>query len=209
MGVTAFNIPAEIVSAYASRAKRVADRRLATSLQIPPLRVVPKRRLPRGWIPGEDAILREWAGRISLADLARHLDRHHVSVCEHAKELGLSTRWRRHGFIRRDTVLASQHPTIHDLYWAAGFLEGEGTFVRPERVAARQKNPESLHRLSRFFGGKVTFVRQGEKPLANFPNAAIWNWQISGSQARGVMMTLFSLMPAWRKSQIKRALAEN
>jgi hypothetical protein len=49
-------------------------------------------------------------------------------------------------------------PTPADWAWAAGFLEGEGSFVdsgTSPRVYAPQKDPEALERLLALFGGSV------------------------------------------------------
>jgi hypothetical protein len=96
------------------------------------------------------------------------------------------------------------------LHWAAGFLEGEGSFrfhrhkpgggATPE-VTAVQVQREPLDRLHAAFGGSVywrpTHGRQG-----------IHVWQINSYRAMGVMMTLFPLMSPNRKEQIRRAIVE-
>lgn len=171
---------------------------------------------PRTWTPKEDSLLREFAGRVSLVELARRLDRHYTVVCERAKRLGLSTRWRRFGFPRRDTVMATAHPSTSDLHWAAGFLEGEGSFCRypnragrgdgTNRVSASQKKRECLDRLSKLFGGRVICVEQKGRTTKGTPYGPVHHWQVNGAIARGVMMTLFCLLSAWRQAQIKKAL---
>ena len=85
-----------------------------------------------------------------------------------------------------------------DLHWSVGFLEGEGCFVCPAgraRVVATQVCPDSLYRLRKLFGGIV--LEKGK----------IRAWQLSGINAAGLMMTLWSLMPTKRKWQIEKALA--
>lgn len=94
---------------------------------------------------------------------------------------------------------AIRTPTQCDLGWAAGFLEGEGSFTcngTSERVTAPQVNPEPLIQLLEIFGGKVTRAKRD----------TIWEWRVFGARARGVMLTLFPLLSEKRKQQIKNAL---
>ena len=92
-----------------------------------------------------------------------------------------------------------------DLYWAAGFLDGEGCFQlggRPghltPRVNGYQNDPELLLRLRGLFGGSVA-QRRGE-------NAHIWT--LCGPTAAGVMMTLFSLLSQKRRHRISALLKQ-
>lgn len=99
------------------------------------------------------------------------------------------------------TKKATVHPTTRDLEWAAGFLEGEGSFDRRTgkknsgRVQAYQVNFEPIGRLLALFGGAAKKYRQ-----------AGWYWYACGSRARGIMMTLYPLMSARRQEQIRVAL---
>jgi len=58
------------------------------------------------------------------------------------------------------TRSASTSPTPNGLHWAAGFLEGEGTFgfrgATATIHAAQTENPAPLGRLLALFGGSVT-----------------------------------------------------
>jgi len=65
---------------------------------------------------------------------------------------------------------ATRSPTKADLYWIAGFLEGEGSFVTCQRkgqyrensstftVSATQKEIEPLLALQMFLGGSIDRV---------------------------------------------------
>lgn len=90
------------------------------------------------------------------------------------------------------------------LGWAAGFMEGEGTFnvnhsslgrMASSKCSATQKQREPLERLEAMFGGSV-------RPF----KANYWRWTVYGARARGVMFTLFSMMSPRRREQIKVAL---
>lgn len=121
---------------------------------------------------------------------------------------------RARGFIRKDAIHATASPTIRDLEWAAGFLEGEGSFTKSAykiaaenrvastvRVTATQMTLEPLERLQRIFGGKVSRVK--DRPSHG---VGVWHWYTSGVFARGIMMTLYSLLSPRRQAQIRGAL---
>jgi len=97
-----------------------------------------------------------------------------------------------------------------DLGWAAGFIEGEGHFrfqINSKRrggcpvVTADQVDRWPLDKLATLFGGRVYW-----RPQRSGHNG-IHVWYVRGKVAVGVMMTLYSLMTAHRKSQIANSLA--
>lgn len=94
---------------------------------------------------------------------------------------------------------------MHELYWAAGFLEGEGSFgcygrLNNYKVECGQVQREPLERLQRIFGGGIHL-----KP-AKGRHQAIYHWLAQGGRAASVAMTLWALMSPRRKEQIERAL---
>lgn len=113
---------------------------------------------------------------------------------------------------------------IKDLYWAVGFLEGEGNFNYQAKsymmksgklcnkgakypkfaVKASQVQREPLERLQKLFNGSIYGPINKKHPNQN-PQYA---WQVTGPRARGVMMTVYSLMSPKRKGQIKYALTQ-
>jgi hypothetical protein len=98
------------------------------------------------------------------------------------------------------------HPTVRDLEWATGFLEGEGYFGRTksgEEMKAVQANPEPLHRLFAMFGGRLS-GRDKKNYKPNWRPTAVW--RVNGGRARGVMMTLYALLSRVRQLQIREAL---
>lgn len=104
----------------------------------------------------------------------------------------------------KNTPRAMVSPSTRDLEWAAGFLEGEGSFLRHHRgghyVNASQVNPEPVNRLKALFGGNITPVR------AKGRRAAYGMWQVCGTRARGVAMTLYDLLSVKRQGQIRTML---
>jgi hypothetical protein len=101
---------------------------------------------------------------------------------------------------------ASKKPTVKDIAWAAGFLEGEGGFrlnnqkAKVAHVHAVQVQREPLDRVRAFFGGSVN--RRKGRPHQN----DYWEWVVTGARARGVMMTIYTFMSPRRKQQMKKAL---
>lgn len=104
-----------------------------------------------------------------------------------------------------------------DLYWVAGFLEGEGAFMalhnRPKLasgkgrtsywvpvVDASQVNREPLERLTKLFGGILCSVK-GSGVRQDF-----WNWRLNGRKGIALMMTLWTLMSKRRRDQIALAI---
>lgn len=106
--------------------------------------------------------------------------------------------------------------SMTDLHWAAGFLEGEGTFVAIAgkrangmlrasfnlSVNAAQNEVEPLEKLQRIFGGNLyRNTRNGKSP--NLIN----RWYLNGRSGAALMMTLWTLLSAKRRGQIEDALA--
>ena len=110
----------------------------------------------------------------------------------------------------QSTEKAKVSPTICDLAWAAGFLEGEGSFASSTgsggypviRIQAGQTDePWPIHHLQKLFGGSV-FRRapyKGGRPHSR--------WYVHQARARGVMMSLYFLLSPRRQNQIKQALS--
>lgn len=103
---------------------------------------------------------------------------------------------------------ARARPTIKELCWAAGFLEGEGHFGQAgskkypsEVVTGTQVQRGPLERLQRWFGGRIYLSRVYAKN-----QHAASRWHISGARARGVMLTLYAMLSTKRQYQIRAAL---
>lgn len=91
-----------------------------------------------------------------------------------------------------------------DVHWAAGFLEGEGSFSTcgaAPRVQATQVELEPLHKLVRLFGGQIS-----PKKPAGFGKKPCHSWALTNVNAAGVMFMIFDLMSPRRKQQIERAI---
>lgn len=113
------------------------------------------------------------------------------------------------GQLANKVAKATKSPTLADLAWAAGFLEGEGHFAgsysKTQTVRACQVQREPLERLQAVFGGNIP-ERKYWNYAAAHNSQPIYRWSISGARARGVMMTLFTFMSPWRQQQILTAL---
>lgn len=90
-------------------------------------------------------------------------------------------------------------PTAEDIAWAAGYLEGEGTF-NWQKVAVYQVNREPQDRMLRLFGGSV------------YPSSRVsgrqpgFIWQVCGARSRALMRLVRPRMSARRRAQIDIAL---
>ncbi|MCR4339250.1 MAG: hypothetical protein NUW01_05100 [Gemmatimonadaceae bacterium] len=100
----------------------------------------------------------------------------------------------------RSVPAATVSPSTTDLHWAAGFLEGEGSFTvySSHTVAAKQKEVEPLLRLRAMFGGNIykEVIKTG----------IIHTWAVSGARAIGVMLTMYTMLYSRRRNQVRRAL---
>ena len=96
-------------------------------------------------------------------------------------------------------TVANSRVDIVDLAWAAGFLEGEGSFTIQSNgkhyVQAPQVQREPLDRLRAMFGGSICFT-----------SSRIFRWRLCGPAAAGLMMTLYQWMSPRRREQIRRVL---
>lgn len=93
---------------------------------------------------------------------------------------------------------------LKELYWAAGFLEGEGTFlVDRSGITAAQVQRQPLDRLQKLLGGKVVGPYEHNKNRNGQP---FYRWGLYGSNAIGLMMTLYTLMSPRRKEAIVKTL---
>lgn len=109
-------------------------------------------------------------------------------------------RWKRTGSTDRiypDLVRdASVRPSVNDIHWAAGFIEGEGSFTSA-RVQVGQKDRSLLLRLQRLFGGSVYAYDNVDR---------VAQWCASGERARGVAMTLYPLLSVRRQKAIRESI---
>src|SRR4051812_34979657 len=94
-------------------------------------------------------------------------------------------------------------PTIRDLEWTAGFVEGEGSFAgsRGAVVSVFQVNREPLDRLKSLYGGKILPVAPRRET-----SSPAYQWYVTGPRARGLMFTLFPLLSWRRQAQIEAAI---
>ncbi len=88
-----------------------------------------------------------------------------------------------------------------ELYWSAGFLEGEGSvsYNTTVRMTACQVQLEPLSRLRGLFGGAIC--------LSKMRDSKIFAWALQGINAAGLLMTIYPLMSPRRKLQFLHVLA--
>ena len=96
--------------------------------------------------------------------------------------------------------------TLRDLEWAAGFLEGEGSFLCGKtksqiQVTAAQVQRWPLEKIQNMFGGGISLneeTRKNRQPCHH--------WHTTDARAAGICMTLYPLMSPRRQKQIVAAL---
>jgi len=98
----------------------------------------------------------------------------------------------------------TERPTNRDIVWAAGFYEGEGYVTSRLQARISQVNPWPLERMRALFGGSVYTYTHPSRP--NEQPCTVW--ALSGSRARGFLMTIYSLLSPRRQAQIKAELAK-
>lgn len=103
------------------------------------------------------------------------------------------------GRMRNDQP-STKKPTVRDLEWIAGFLEGEGSFTKHGEVKAAQVNVDPLAKLQELVGGHLR-----KKDAQTVTSNDYWIWWTSGSRGRGIMLTLYKLLSSRRQQQIRKA----
>lgn len=93
-----------------------------------------------------------------------------------------------------------------DIAWAAGFLEGEGSFLAQTpsnpRVSCPQKEREPLERLELLFGGNIRFRQAAYAHNGSISQRPIFVWTILGQPAISLMMTIYPLMSSKRQGSM-------
>ena len=108
----------------------------------------------------------------------------------------------RYGAEAAKTPKATVYPTVRDIHWAAGFIEGEGCFGPTGCLIASQVQKEPLEKLQRWFGGRL-----GLHAPPSHKGNPFWTWGVHGARARGVGMTLYQLLSPKRREQFKKMVA--
>jgi hypothetical protein len=102
--------------------------------------------------------------------------------------------------INKDPI-ADRTPTPVEIAWAAGFLEAEAYFSSRSSIVVHQTNREPLDWLKCFFGGTV---RDGHRRYEENPRwSKQWVWTVNSERARGVALTVYSLMSPKRQAAIR------
>jgi hypothetical protein len=95
------------------------------------------------------------------------------------------------------------------LCWAAGFLEGEGSFIYHNwtpAVLASQVEKEPLEKIQILFGGNLRLCSRQAYRNKGQNAKDIWRWDIFGVPAIFLMFRLYPLMSRKRQEQISSSL---
>ena len=107
---------------------------------------------------------------------------------------------------------ATVEPTALDIAWAAGFLEGEGSFGRNKglaRVKATQVDREPLKRLQALFGGSICTDDGVRRRKGYRRKQVLLYWSLTNLRAETLMLQLLPHMSARRHATIVEALNPN
>lgn len=98
---------------------------------------------------------------------------------------------------RMEELDATEHPAMIQIAWAAGVYEGEGS-ASHDGIQLAQKDRWLCDRLRALFGGSI----------GHYDDAygGHYRWRMTGSRARGFLMTIFAFLSPRRKDQIRAAL---
>ncbi len=104
---------------------------------------------------------------------------------------------------------ASESPSLKEIHWLAGYLEGEGSFIRRKNVdssvvVVSSTDHEPLAKCLKYFGGQLYGPYQGKK--AN--HRPYWRWHATGPRAVGIAQTAYPLLSPRRQSQIRAVLEQ-
>ena len=106
----------------------------------------------------------------------------------------------------KSTFKAIVHPTIQDIYFAAGVWFGEGTCGQTRHGSAManvdQVDPWITCWMIERFGGS----KKAHHHKLVSGNGINHRWTVYGARARGFLMTIYKLMSPKRKTQIRKAL---
>ena len=94
---------------------------------------------------------------------------------------------------------------LNELYWIAGFLEGEGSFTRcggTISVSAAQVQRQPLEKMQNLLGGNINQYFSKHYTLGY-----AYRWQNYGVKAEELMKILFPLMSPKRQGQIALCLS--
>ena len=167
----------------------------------------------REWTPQDYEFLRANAASMKVRELAKVLGRTEISVRVRASRLRIRIRHRSKyfGVVRKPELLPTGRPSELDLAWAAGFLEGEGSFRNAGhslQVKANQASTrEPLERLQTIFGGSICPYSCQKQRDAGRPWNDGWNWIVCGGSALQTMQSLRPLLSQRRQGQIDAAIS--
>src|SRR5258706_14481281 len=107
--------------------------------------------------------------------------------------------------------------SMKDLYWLAGVLEGEGCFTADRvkdkcypKVTLRMTDEDTVRKAAKLFGTNThEYENNSENFIVTRKTKNIFQSSIVGIEARGWMMTLYSLMGVRRQQKIKELLLQS
>src|SRR5258706_7920996 len=106
---------------------------------------------------------------------------------------------------------------LNDIYWIAGYLEGEGYFGYGKanghknksltfKISVGSTDRDVVEKASKILSGVVRLHSNGNGVRDGYARKQVYDFTIHGSKAIQWMMTLYPLMGARRKSRIREII---
>lgn len=103
------------------------------------------------------------------------------------------------------SITPSQHPTLNDIYWLAGFYEGEGCCLFLNNMLTlhlTQNSIEPLDKVKRLFGGKI--YSSDKHPTSKM----VYAWRTNFERAWGIALTMYPLLSKNKQYQIRLVMVQ-
>jgi hypothetical protein len=148
----------------------------------------------------------------SAASLARHFGVSHPTIRAVLARRIYSAReqfpWRPITWVVRGATAAGTGLTWKELYWLAGWLEGEGSFCRPPpssprspRVTGGSSDRDVIEEVARLLRVKPSRVRNRREHWSDY-----WRLVLNGGRAIALMQAIAPAMGKRRQQQISDAI---
>jgi hypothetical protein len=160
----------------------------------------------------DDQKVREIKHRLANKEFARDIAADYGVTIYTIREISQGKTWTHIKLSETEPALPKVDPLPVDynsIYWLAGLLEGEGSFLAPMPsspnapiISVSMTDEDIIARVAAFFGTKyhrVNPLREGAKHA--------YTIIVKGSKAHDLMKTLYPLMSSRRQAQIDKALA--
>lgn len=101
----------------------------------------------------------------------------------------------------RNSPPANNKPSKIDLVWLSALFEGEGHIQLSGQMFVTQCDEWVTNKFKKFLGGTITKVNP-----RGLSRKISYRWYVSGSRARGIMLTFYSFLSPRLQNRIRDTL---